>query len=594
MSVIGTARFLLSLGFRMDRVRLARSMALMLVSFLAAPLASVVLGWFTDDAIAGRLGPTLWLASLAAVLLVTQLMMGHFAHLDYFELAEMQESELRAELIDLVNGSPGIVHLDSPEFADTLGLVRESLFSGTRALEAVLQLTGLVLQTAVTAAILVTLDPWLAFLPLAAVPPVMFARKAQEVFERARERTAEQVRLNKHLIDLATTPASLKELRVFGGKEELLRRQEAAWRVITRQTWRGQAAGAALRSVGQLVFALAYGTAIFLMVRQAATGHATIGDLVLVITLAVQVSVQIAGALQLLALLQAAGKTAARIEALRATASPAASSPRGTARIPGRLSQGLTLDHVWFWYPGAAEPALRDVSLTVPAGATLAVVGENAAGKSTLVKLLCGMYQPTKGRILVDGVDLAEAEPAEWRASIAALFQDFFRFEFTLREGIGLGDVAQVSDDAALARAVTLASAERVVQAVPGGLDGFTGTGYANGTELSGGQWQTVGLARALMRPDPLLLILDEPAAALDAAAEHALFERYASSAADVARSRGGITILISHRFSTVRMADLIAVLDHGRVAEMNTHAELMQRGGVYAELFRLQARAYS
>jgi len=598
VSILRAARFLLSAGLRIDRARLVRAVVLMLCGYIAAPFAAVALGHFADDALSRRFGPTLWLAAVIAAALVAQLMLSHFAHLDHFELAEMQEIRLRIEMIDLVNKPAGIEHLDSPAFADTMSLVRESLFSGTRALEALLQLAGLIVQTAITAAILIVLSPWLAFLPLIAVPPVFFARKAQDILERAREQSAQQVRLSRHLIELATNAASVKELRIFGAGGDLLRRQEAAWQVITRGMWRGQAAAAAIRSAGQLLFALGYGGAIFLIVRQAVTGHATIGDLVLVITLAVQVSVQIAGALQLLGLLQTAGKTAERIETLRAMIPAAPVVPRagdGEARprVPERLARGISLDHVSFCYPGSAEPVLRDVSLEIPAGQTLALVGENGAGKSTLVKLLCAMYAPTSGRVLVDGTDLAGLDPAEWRAKVATLFQDFYRFEFTLREGIGLGEVALLGDDAALAGAVERARAQRVVDDVPGGLAGYTGRGYDDGAELSGGQWQIIGLARCLMRGRPQLLVLDEPAAALDAAAEHALFERYASSASAAASDLGGVTVLVSHRFSTVLMADAIAVLERGRLVEHGTHRELMARGGLYAELFRLQARAY-
>jgi ATP-binding cassette, subfamily B, bacterial len=224
----------------------------------------------------------------------------------------------------------------------------------------------------------------------------------------------------------------------------------------------------------------------------------------------------------------------------------------------------------------------------IPAGSVLALVGENGAGKSTLVKLLCGLYRPTGGRILVDGHDLAGLDPARWHSRMATLFQDFQHIELTLGESIGHGDIAPTGTAEAVGAAVDRARADRVVRAVPGGLDGYVGHSYADGTELSGGQWQTVGLARALMRQHPLLLILDEPAAALDAAAEHDLFERYTSSA-----GQAGITVLISHRFSTVSMADFIAVLDHGKLAQCGTHRELMTAGGLYADLFTLQARAY-
>ena len=274
-------------------------------------------------------------------------------------------------------------------------------------------------------------------------------------------------------------------------------------------------------------------------------GHASVGDLILVITLAVQVSVQVSGALSVLSLLQVAAGTTDRMGDLRAVAAadPASSGAAladaaDPAGVPGRLTGGITLEDVSFTYPGAERPVLSGVSMDIPAGSVLALVGENGAGKSTLVKLLCGLYQPTSGRILIDGEDLAGLDPARWRSRVATLFQDFHRIELTLGESIGHGDIARAGDTEAVSAAAGKARADRVLRAVPGGLAGYLGHSYCDGTELSGGQWQTVGLARALMRQRPLLLILDEPAAALDASAEHDLFERYASSAAQAGTGR--------------------------------------------------------
>jgi ATP-binding cassette subfamily B protein len=194
---------------------------------------------------------------------------------------------------------------------------------------------------------------------------------------------------------------------------------------------------------------------------------------------------------------------------------------------------------------------------------------------------------------LVDGTDLADIDPQQWRARVAPLFQDFTRIELTLRESVGHGDVARIEDPSAVGEAVSQARAERVLRSVDGGLDGYVGRSYDHGAELSGGQWQTIGLARSLMRRSPLLLVLDEPAAALDASAEHELFERYASSAGRAGQEQGGVTVLVSHRFSTVLMADRIAVLEAGRLAEFGSHRDLIAAGRLYAELFALQARAY-
>jgi ATP-binding cassette subfamily B protein len=237
---------------------------------------------------------------------------------------------------------------------------------------------------------------------------------------------------------------------------------------------------------------------------------------------------------------------------------------------------------------------LSEVDLHLPAGTTVAFVGENGAGKSTLVKLLCRFYEPTDGRITVDGVNLGAFDPAAWRERIAAGFQDFIRFAFLARESVGVGDVRAIDDEAAVLAALERADARELVDRLPAGLETQLGREAGDGVELSGGQWQKIALGRAMMRTRPLLLILDEPTSALDAHAEHELFERYVASARAVARATGGIAIFVSHRFSTVRMADHIVVVDGGSIVEHGTHHELVANGRLYADLYKLQAAAYS
>jgi len=244
---------------------------------------------------------------------------------------------------------------------------------------------------------------------------------------------------------------------------------------------------------------------------------------------------------------------------------------------------------VSFAYPGTERRVLEDVDLALPAGSVVALVGENGAGKTTLVKLLCKLYEPTAGRIVVDGVPLARMRADDWRARLAGAFQDVFRFELAAQQSVGVGDLPQMEDRPAVARAVGRAGADDVVAGLPRGLDTQLGPTWPGGVEVSFGEWQKLALARGFMREEPLLLVLDEPTAALDAETEHALFERYAAAA----RGGGRLTLLVSHRFSTVRMADLIVVLDGARVREVGSHDELIARGGPYSELYAIQAAAY-
>jgi ATP-binding cassette subfamily B protein len=223
----------------------------------------------------------------------------------------------------------------------------------------------------------------------------------------------------------------------------------------------------------------------------------------------------------------------------------------------------------------------------------VAVVGENGAGKSTLVKLLAGFYRPTRGRVLVDGVDLTRLPADEWRARLSGAYQDFFRFEFLARQNVGLGDLTRLEDAPAVTVAVGRAGADDVVGQLSSGLDTQLGPGWPDGVDVSFGQWQKLALARGFMRDEPLLLVLDEPTAALDAETEHALFERYAARAQDASGDNGRVTVLVSHRFSTVRMADIIVVLNGARLVEVGTHEELMLHNGQYAELYAIQAAGY-
>jgi ATP-binding cassette subfamily B protein len=264
---------------------------------------------------------------------------------------------------------------------------------------------------------------------------------------------------------------------------------------------------------------------------------------------------------------------------------------------PTTIRDGITLDHVSFAYPGTTRLVLDDVSLKLPAGTVVAIVGENGAGKTTLVKLLAKLYEPSSGSILVDGAPLGRIAADGWRGCLAGAFQDFFRFEFRAQQTVGVGDVPRVEDQPAVETAVERAGAGDVVSRLTSGLGTQLGPTWPGGVEVSFGQWQKLALARGFMRDDPLLLVLDEPTAALDAETEHALFERYASAARGSSRApdsdSGRITILVSHRFSTVRMADLIVVLDGARLVEVGTHDELMAKRGQYAELYEIQAAAY-
>jgi ATP-binding cassette subfamily B protein len=276
------------------------------------------------------------------------------------------------------------------------------------------------------------------------------------------------------------------------------------------------------------------------------------------------------------------------LDAQLADATPAGAEQR---RIPpvGSPDIGIRLSKVRFRYPGTAQDALRGVDLTIPAGRSLAIVGENGAGKTSLVKLLCGLYEPTTGTVGVDGHDLSEFDLTAWRRQVSVLFQDFTRYHLTAADNISMGASHVPGDPERLRTAAGRAGALSLIEGLPNGWNTVLSPEYSGGTDLSGGQWQRVALARALyaVEAGARLLILDEPTAALDVRAEAELYERF------LELTSGLTTILISHRFSTVRRADRIVVLERGAIVEDGTHDELLAKDGLYARMFHLQAARF-
>ncbi|MEU8021122.1 ABC transporter ATP-binding protein [Micromonospora haikouensis] len=604
-------------SLRQDRRKAVTALVLVVAGAAAWPLVAIMLRVLFEAANAGRPVAASLAGVAVAVLLIAGLTLGHFAHIAYFELSELDVLHLHQELMDATNGSAGMAHFEQPEFADKVRILEEDVEQLRVGLQAVLTGVGLAVSMTLTTAVLASLHPLLLLLPLVAVPPLLAGRRAERMVDRSREASAESTRRALGLFRLATHAASGKELRVFGLEQEVRRRHGAFWQDATRRLWRTQAVASLVRMLGQLAFAGGYIAAVLLILRDAVAGRRGVGDVILVITIAAQVNQQVAAAVGVLQDLQRlrsvyqrldevhelvrAGERADRDEA-RPAAAPAASpalpavppaaAPAGSPP-PERLRDGIRLVGVELRYPGGEQPVLAGLDLHLPAGATVAIVGDNGAGKTTLVKLLCGLLRPTAGRVLVDGVDLADLSLPGWRARIAAGFQDFVRLELPARRTVGVGDLPRLDDEPAVRAALERAGAGDLVGQLEAGLDTQLGREYADGAELSGGQWQKLALGRAFMRDAPLLVVLDEPAAALDAEAEHAMFERYRLQAARVAAATGAVSVFVSHRFSTVQLADLIVVLADGRVAELGGHADLIAADGLYAEMFELQARAY-
>ncbi|MFD2083230.1 ATP-binding cassette, subfamily B [Actinopolymorpha cephalotaxi] len=561
-----------------------------------APLAALVGVKLVIDAVTGggagspasmHTGAALLIGGFALTVLISPV-------LDPIEATVNDRGQvyIHRKLMSLVSGIPGVAHHENPVQADRVAYLRGRIGNlgliGTGLVAALV--TGL--EVAATFGLLAGVRPEFFALPVLGLLRVWSGTVAGRWEQDARQRVAVHRRMRTSLKAIATAPRHGVEVRTSGLSELLPDRHRRLLAAEREELIQAGSRGLVVELAARLAFGLGYAAAIVYIVLLVRNGHAPAGDIALIVLLATRVD-------------QTAGSVAGQVRGTARTwrdfkayadlvtyARHNRDRANG-AQPPSTLQTGITLSGVGFTYPQADVAALSDVNLYLPAGKSVALVGENGAGKSTLVKLLLRLYEPTAGSIRIDTGELADVDTGKWRASTSAGFQDFDRFEFRASDTVGVGDLPRLQDVEAIRHALARGDATDVVTHLQAGLDTQLGAAWTDGVDLSVGQWQRLALARSFMRRTPLLLVLDEPTAALDAEAEHALLERFAR-ASGAAGEVGGITVLVSHRFSTVRMADLIVVLDKGRVVEVGDHDQLMTAEGLYAELFALQARAYT
>ena len=501
------------------------------------------------------------------------------------------ESRVSQRVIAALGRPWSIAHLEDPKTADLLsqvsGLGVGAIGPGAAVSGLVTARVPMILRGVVSGALLFVYS-WPAALLLFAVQFVFVRQIRRSWVEDAKSilGKTDAVRRADYYRDLALGAATAKEMRVLGMHGWLGERLTTEWTTRLRQDWKrrrwdmgGSVAGAIAVSLAGLVV---YGV----LANDAARGVITLGALVVYLRSAQSIAGWgLSNADYAIEYGAASVPALRRLEAMTAVVS----SPAPKTLPADAPTREIRFDGVSFGYVAGA-PVLRDFSLSIPAGSSLAVVGLNGAGKTTLVKLLARLYDPTAGAITVDGVDLCEVDPDAWRERVAAIFQDFLRFGLPARDNVGFGGLSLAGDETALARAAEKAGVLDHIRALPKGWDTPLMRQFTDGADLSGGEWQRIALARALMAVEAgaRLLILDEPTAALDVRAEAEIYERF------LELTRGLTTILISHRFSTVRLADRICVLERGAVAELGSHAELMALGGKYAELFLLQSQRFT
>jgi ATP-binding cassette subfamily B protein len=563
---------------------------------LSVVLSGLWLKLLADGIVSGNAGD----AGIAIVAVAASLTMQHVVIIVLskvrFTLQERTSLRFERELLEMVAGLPGIEHHERPEYLDKIEVLRAQRAAFAQAVGAVVMNIGVFAQAIATGLLLIHVSPWLLLLPMFQMVTFITEAKAGGISVAASEASAHHTRLAREHFNVATTYGFAKEVRVFGLGEEVLGRHRRESESARSEMVRAAVRGATWEALGGFIAVGVHMAALAFVVwraQQDPFSPGRIGDVVLTLRLTSQLNSQIAGIAQASGQLHQTLQVALRhiwlldyAKTIRKRVSGA-----GLAAAPQQLRGGIVLEDVTFTYPGTESEVLSGVTLWLPPGKVVAVVGENGAGKTTLVKLLSRMYEPTSGRITVDGLDLASIDLDDWRSRLSAAFQDSARFEFLAGETVGIGDVPNMYDAYKVLMACERAGAGGILESYPAGLNTQLGRRF-EGAELSGGQWQRLALARSGMR-DPLLLLLDEPTANLDAEAEYALFETISRSTKR-ARGHGAVTLLVSHRFSTVRMADLIVVVNDGRVVETGSHEELMAQAGLYAELYGLQSAAYA
>lgn len=545
------------------------------------PPGPALLDWWN----AGLLTPVLILLAIEMVLVLANDAIGRAVGLVDSILSELHSNQVSVELMGHA-AKLDLMHFESAEYQDRLERARRQA-AGRNALLSQLFGQAQDMITVVTlAAGLFVYAPWLILLlPLSFIPSIWGETRFNTMaYMVSRWRTPERREL-EYLRYIGASAETAKEIKLFGLGGFLIGRFKTLAQGIFIENRRIAIMRAGWGAVFSTVSTFAYYAAYAFIVWRTVTGEFSIGDLAFLSGSFLRLN----GLFQkiLLSFTQIAGQSMYLDDLFSFfEIEPTVLPPSHPKPFPVPIRQGIAFENVGFRYPEADTWVIRNLSFNLRAGETLALVGENGAGKTTIVKLLARLYDPSEGRITVDGVDLKDMAPAEIHAHLGVIFQDFIRYSFTARDNIGVGRVEEQDNQARIDAAAEQSLADAVIAKLPKGYDQQLGRLFKQGRDLSGGEWQKVAIARSYMR-DAELIILDEPTAALDAKAEAEVFSRFKGLAS------GKTAVIISHRFSTVRMADRILVLEHGKILEAGTHEELLEKSGRYAELFELQAAGY-
>jgi len=582
---------------------------LLRAAFVADPFGSIrvfgvsILGALTPVALAFAAQSILAAAedhgSIAGGLVVLGLAFSVLVASQLFEqswqtrLEERTDHVIESRLLRTLTTTPGVDLLERNDVQDALYLFQTRPRHLVGSISVLVGAVATLIRMVSSIAYLGSISPVLAIIPLLVIAPAIGGGMVQREQARMLLKINPQMRSARLLLQNAVEPQAAREIRIFDQSERLRRRQRDLLAEADRMQVRSRIRTAIILMTSWTVFAAGFG--LVLLAADLGAGGRTVPALVVLLAvLALQV---IGQAEDTAGVVSSLGRQAGYFDQvlwLNRLMSRRRDERSGRkVAAPGTLTIGLSLRNVTFRYVGTDRDVLHDINLELPAGKTIAIVGPNGAGKSTLAKLILGLYEPSSGLILADADDLTTMETGGWHARTTAAFQDYARFEFSVQQSVGIGDVNNIDDPDGVRAAVAASGASGLIRSLPAGLATELGDSNADGHELSGGQWQKIAVARAAMRPAASVLVMDEPAANLDAESEADLYRRLSQLRKSEDVSKGRLSVFVAHRFATVKMADLIVILHQGRISAVGTHEELMQRSSWYRSAVQQQQADY-
>lgn len=560
-----------------------------LIQTAIVPMVAISQRWVIDAAEIGASQSLVGAALIGACAYGLQLIGNRVSHNYRNDLSNRIHFRIEQDITEMTSRIPTIDHLENSFYVNKIALLKRGTLALANTGWAMVQAVSSTLSIVLSIWLLVSIDPLFSALALSALLILLLTNKAKSYRRKSSEKNIEDLRRESTIHDIYLDPIKSKEVWISGNGYYLSNVASEIWSNVIKTETRATFRGLAYEISGWLLFYSLFAGLLLNIAINSHNNHFLAGDFILLISLSGQLQRQLNESVQAISQTADGGLIAKHYQWLHDASENATTQ---NSPLPQEKVKGIEFRNVSFKYPNNDRMILKTVNLTIPWGTSIGVVGINGAGKTTLVKLLCGLLHPTEGEIFIDGEPLVSEVLKSWHSRCTGTFQDFLQLHSFLRESVGIGDLNSIGNDSKILNAINMSRLDDFTSNFEYGLESQLGKTF-EGIELSKGQWQRVAIARGLMRDDALIAVMDEPTASLDPLAENEVFKLFAKRTQKIKNNKG-IVVLVSHRFSTVNMTDVILVLENGMVIETGTHEELIKQDGKYSTLYRLQANAYA